>query len=552
MTARLSGAREMKTNVLYYGDNLDILKNKEYFPDECVDLVYLDPPFNSKKDYNILFKENGGVESEAQIKAFTDSWHWTPKAQETYQDIIINGSLKIGKLMDMLNATLGHNDVMAYLVMMTARLVELHRVLKPTGSLYLHCDPTASHYLKLVLDQVFGPVNFRNEIVWKRTSAHNDSGVFGNAHDILFYYSKTNDFVSNKQYQTYNEEYLDSHYRFKDKKGRLYRTSDLTAKGLSGGGYSYEWHGVNGLWRCPIERMTEWETEGRIRYTKNGTPEYIRYLDEMPGMPTQDVWDDIPPINSQAKERLGYQTQKPQALLERIIEASSKKGDIVLDPFCGCGTAVVAAQKLKRKWIGIDVTHLAINLMRVRLKDNFKIKAEVIGEPVDLSGAKELASKPDKYQFQWWALGLVGARPAGEKKKGADKGIDGIISFLDDPTDKPKRAIVQVKSGHVHAKDIRELITVAGKEAMGIFITLEEPTRDMMEEAIAAGYYHSPIWNKDYAKIQILTIDELLHSKNPDMPPLEQTSVTFTKAPKIVEKHGRQMKLGEKHETYEV
>jgi len=213
---------------------------------------------------------------------------------------------------------------------------------------------------------------------------------------------------------------------------------------------------------------------------------------------------------------------------------------------------VVAAQKLKRKWIGIDVTHLAINLMRVRLKDNFKIKAEVIGEPADLSGAKELASKPDKYQFQWWALGLVGARPVGDKKKGADKGIDGIISFLDDPTDKPKRAIVQVKSGHVHAKDIRELITVASKEAMGIFITLEEPTRDMMEEATAAGYYQSPIWNKDYAKIQILSIDELLHGKTPDMPPLEQTSVTFSKAQKIVEKPGRQMKLGEKHETYEV
>jgi site-specific DNA-methyltransferase (adenine-specific) len=542
----------MKTNVLYYGDNLDILRNKEYFPDECVDLIYLDPPFNSKKDYNILFKENGGIESEAQIKAFTDSWHWTQKAQDTYQDIIINGPLKIGKLMDALNETLGHNDVMAYLVMMTARLLELHRVLKPTGSLYLHCDPTASHYLKLVLDQIFGPVNFKNEIVWKRTSAHNDSGVFGNAHDILLYYTKSDIFVQNKQYQEYDDDYLESHYRFKDGKGRLFRTGDLTAKGLSGGGYSYEWHGVNGLWRCPIERMRELEKQGRIRYTKTGTAEYIRYLDEMPGMPTQDVWDDISPINSQAKERLGYQTQKPLELLERIISASSRKGDIVLDPFCGCGTAVVAAQKLKRKWIGIDVTHLAINLMRVRLKDSFNIKAEVIGEPEDLSGAKELASQPDKYQFQWWALGLVGARPAGEKKKGADKGIDGVISFLDDPTDKPKRAIVQVKSGHVHVKDIRELKDVSSKEAMGIFITLEEPTDEMVKEAIGAGSYHSPIWNKDYARIQILTIDELLHGKNVDMPPLAQTSVTFTKAQKIEKKQGKQMKLGEKGETYEV
>jgi site-specific DNA-methyltransferase (adenine-specific) len=204
---------------------------------------------------------------------------------------------------------------------------------------------------------------------------------------------------------------------------------------------------------------------------------------------------------------------------------------------------VVAAQKLNRKWIGIDVTHLAINLMRNRLKDSFGIKAEVIGEPADTSGAKELASQPDKYQFQWWALGLIGARPAGEKKKGADKGIDGVISFIDDPTSKPKRAIVQVKSGHIHVKDIRELKDVASKEAMGIFITLESPTKDMSVEAISAGYYHSPIWNKDYPRIQILTIEELLHGKNVEMPPLAQTNVTFTKAQKISKKHGEQLSL---------
>jgi site-specific DNA-methyltransferase (adenine-specific) len=208
MTAILLGVLEMKTNVLYYGDNLDILRNKEYFPDECVDLIYLDPPFNSKKDYNILFKENGGLESEAQIQAFTDSWHWTAKAQETYQDIIINGPIKIGKLMDALNATIGHNDVMAYLVMMTARLLELHRVLKPTGSLYLHCDPTASHYLKLVLDQIFGPVNFKNEIVWKRTSAHSDPGRYGNNADRILYYTKTDSWIWNEVYTPHNEEYL--------------------------------------------------------------------------------------------------------------------------------------------------------------------------------------------------------------------------------------------------------------------------------------------------------------------------------------------------------
>lgn len=532
----------MQTNVLYFGDNLEILRNKDYFPDECVDLIYLDPPFNSKKDYNVLFKENGGVESEAQIQAFTDSWHWTQAAADTYHDIVVNGPIKVGKLIDALHDSIGGNDVMAYLVMMTARLIELHRVLKSTGSLYLHCDPTASHYLKLVLDQIFGPANFRNEIIWKRTSAHSDSGVFGNAHDILFYYSKSNKFVHNKQYQPYDKDYTDSHYRYKDDKGRLFRTDNLTAIGLSGGGYTYEWHGVTKIWRCPIERMKELDSQGRIRYTKSGTAEYIRYLDEMPGMPAQDIWDDISPINSQAQERLGYQTQKPLALLERIIEASSNEGDIVLDPYCGCGTTVVAAQKLNRRWIGIDVTHLAINLMRNRLKDSFGIQAEVIGEPVDLAGAKALALQ-DRYQFQWWALGLIGARPFGEKKKGADQGIDGVIRFTDDTTGKPKQVVVQVKSGHVGVNAVRELKAVAADEAIGVFITLEPPTSPMKVEAVDAGYYHSPIWDKDYPKIQILTIDELLHGKTVDMPPQTQTSVTFAKAQKITKKQGEQLSL---------
>jgi site-specific DNA-methyltransferase (adenine-specific) len=532
----------MKTNVLYFGDNLDIMRNREYFPDECVDLIYLDPPFNSKKDYNILFKENGGIESEAQIQAFTDSWHWTQSAQDTYHDLVINAPLNVGRLIGALHESLGGNDVMAYLVMMTARLLELHRVLNPTGSLYLHCDPTASHYLKIVLDQVFGPANFRDEITWKRTSAHSDSRVFGNAHDTLLFYSKTNEFKHNKQYQPYTEEYIDSHYRYKDKHGRVFRTDNLTAIGLSGGGYTYEWNGVTKIWRCPIEKMKELDEQGRIHYTRSGTPEYIRYLDEMPGMPAQDVWDDIPPINSQAQERLGYDTQKPLALLERIIQASSNEGDIVLDPFCGCGTAVVAAQKLNRKWIGIDITYLAINLMRNRLMDSFDIEAEVIGEPVDLAGAKALANV-SRYQFQWWATGKIGARPLGEKKKGADKGIDGVIPFMDDAGDTPRRVIVQVKSGHVAVNAVRELKAVAANDAIGVLITLEPPTGPMQMEALEAGYYHSEIWNKDYPKIQILSIEELLHGKMVDMPPQKQTSKAFNKAPKINKKEGEQPQL---------
>jgi DNA modification methylase len=541
----------MKTNVLYYGDNLEILRNREYFPDECVDLIYLDPPFNSKKDYNILFKENGGVESEAQIKAFTDSWHWTQTAQDTYNDVVIKGPAKVGSMIGALHDALGNNDVMAYLVMMTARLIELHRVLKATGSLYLHCDPTASHYLKLVLDQIFGPVNFVNEISWKRSDAHSDAKQgakhYGRVHDVILFYSKGNKQKFNSIYLPLPERTVKSWYKnVEPETGRYYNKADITGPGgESKGNPYYEWKGITKYWRYSKEKMEALEKAGRLTYSKSGMVYEKRYLDESKGVSVQDFWNDIEMLRgiSGTGERLGFPTQKPLALLERIIQASSNEGDIVLDPFCGCGTAVVAAQKLNRKWIGIDITHLAINLMRNRLKDSFNIKAEVVGEPVDLGGAKELASQPDRYQFQWWALGLIGARPAGEKKKGADKGIDGVISFIDDPASKPKRAIVQVKSGHVHVKDIRELITVAGKEAMGIFITLEPPTRDMQVEAVSAGYYHSPIWDKDYPKIQILTIDELLHGKNVDMPPLAQTNVTFAKAQKIKTREGEQLKL---------
>jgi len=532
----------MKTNVLYYGDNLEILKNRDYFPDECVDLIYLDPPFNSKKDYNILFKENGGVESEAQIQAFTDSWHWTQSAQDTYVNVTTKGPDKVSTLIGALHQVLGNNDVMAYLVMMTARLIELHRVLKSTGSLYLHCDPTASHYLKLVLDQIFGPANYRNEISWKRFNFHADARRFGRVSDRIFFYTKSDNFVFSRLKTDFSEWYLDNKFTYSEEDGRKYSLDNLNPPG--GRGPIYEFHGVIKPWRFTQEKMMKLDAEGRI-YTTSKVPRLKRYLDELPGQAVHDVWTDIPPINSQAKERLGFDTQKPLALLERIIQASSNEGDVILDPFCGCGTAVVAAQKLNRKWIGIDVTHLAINLMRVRLKDSFNIKAEVIGEPADLGGAKELASQPNKYQFQWWALGLIGARPAGEKKKGADKGIDGVISFIDDPTSKPKRAIVQVKSGHVGIDIIKVLETVVAKEAIGILITLEPPTKPMQVEAVSAGYYHSPIWNKDYPKIQILTIEELLHGKNVEMPPLAQTNVTFTKAQKISKKHGEQLKMGE-------
>jgi len=541
----------LKTNVLYYGDNLEILR--KYIPENSIDLIYLDPPFNSKKDYNILFKENGGVESEAQIKAFTDTWHWTQTAENTYYDIVTNGPLKVGQLIGALHDAIGQNDVMAYLVMMTTRLIELHRVLKLTGALYLHCDPTASHYLKLVLDQIFGPANFRNEIVWRRSQTRSSiSRIFKRAHDVIFVYSKAPDYYFQIQYKGLSETSLKL-YSKKDDKG-LYQPVPLLVSGKRKGDTGKPWRGIDPNlqgkggchWITIPSKLDEYDRKGLIEWPikAGGLPRLKYYLEDNKGVPVTDFWDDIDLIQSSSNEALGYETQKPLALLERIIKASSNEGDVVLDPFCGCGTALIAAQKLNRRWIGIDITHLAITLMRNRLRDSFPgIQFEVIGEPVDLASAKALA-RQDRYQFQWWALGLIKARPLGEKKKGADKGIDGVIQFIDDPSGKPKRAVVQVKSGHVGVNAIRELKAVAAHDALGIFITLEPPTGPMQTEAVSTGFYHSPGWNKDYPKIQILTVEELLHGKTVDMPPQTQTSVTFARAQKVSQKEGEQLPMG--------
>lgn len=518
-------------NVLYYGDNLDIMRR--YVGSEEIDLVYLDPPFNSARNYNVLFAEQDGSRAAAQIRVFEDTWHWDMSAANAFAATVESGG-RVAEAMRAFRTFFGDSDMLAYLSMMAPRLVELHRVLKSTGSLYLHCDSNASHYLKLLMDSIFGPQHFRNEIVWKRTSAHSDSSTCGNAHDTILLYSKSDEFVWNKQYQAYDLEYVSSHYRNKDERGRLYRTDNLTATSLSGGGYEYEWNGVTKIWRCPVDTMKELHAKGRIKYTRSGTAEFIRYLDEMPGVPLQDVWTDISPINSQAQERLGYPTQKPEALLERIITASSNEGDVVLDPFCGCGTTIAAAQKLKRRWIGIDITHLAINLIRTRLLDTYGSSAKfaVVGEPTTVSDAEELANT-DPYQFQWWALGLVGARPV-EQKKGADKGIDGRLYFHEDGKKNrvTKQAIFSVKAGQVTSSQVRDLVGVITREnaEIGVLISLRSPTRDMRKEAASAGFYESP-WGK-HQKVQLLTVGQLLEGKSVDMPRTAGTNRTLKRAPK--------------------
>jgi len=555
----------MAENVLYYGDNLDILRR--HVRDETVDLIYLDPPFNSNAAYNVLFAERNGSQAAAQIKAFEDTWHWDEAAARLYQEVVEAGG-PVSQVMQAFRTFLGDNDMLAYLAMMAPRLVELRRVLKQTGSIYLHCDPTASHYLKMLMDAVFGPVNFRTEIVWKRSSAHSDTKQgrrqHGRIHDLLLFYTKNDEWTWNPMYTPYDPEYVEQFYKYREEgTGRRYRMDNFTAA-KPGGDTKYEWRvkrrtgarewesDLEDEWKAPREgyeykgvppykgrswaysraNMIEYAKAGRICHTGTGTPCYKRYLDEMPGVPLQDLWTDVKPIGAQARERSGYPTQKPEALLERIVKASSNESDLVLDPFCGCGTTITVAERLKRRWIGIDITHLAIAIVKHRLLDSFGpgCRYDVIGEPTSLPDAEALA-EGDPYQFQFWALGLVGARPA-DGKKGADKGIDGRLYFHDEGAKGPtKQVIFSVKAGHVSVAHVRDLRGVMEREKaqVGALISLEEPTSAMRAEAASAGFYES--WGKKYPRLQLRTVKELIEGKGLDMPVFADDSRTFRKAP---------------------
>ena len=529
-------------NSLYYGDNLDILRR--YVKDETVDLVYLDPPFNSNANYNVLFKERDGSEAASQIQAFEDTWTWDNEDEAVFKELVCKGG-KVSDCLEAFRKFLGPCDMLAYLVMMAPRLVQLRRVMKPTASIYLHCDPSASHYLKMLMDAVFGAEHFHNEIIWKRTSGHSDAIGYGSVHDTIFFYSKTEAPLWNDIFQPYEPDYVDTYYRYKDDDGRRWMSDNLSAAGLSGGGYDYEWKGVKGYWRCPESTMAKLDKEGKIYYTKNGIPRRKRYLDEAKGMPAQDLWNDVQALRSWHQERLGYPTQKPEELLERIIKASSNEGDVVLDPFCGCGTTIAAAQKLKRSWIGIDITHLAITLMKKRLLDTFGKAAqfEVVGEPTSLPDAASLAES-DPYQFQWWALGLIGARPL-DQKKGADKGIDGKIVFQGDEVGKFENVIISVKAGSTNVAHVRDLRGVLDREkaALGVLISMEEPTKPMRTEAATAGLWESKLWGKQYPRLQLLTVAELLAGQPVAMPPVAQVGQTFKKAAAHKAKGGETLEL---------
>jgi DNA modification methylase len=530
-------------NELYYGDNLDVLRRK--IPSESVDLCYIDPPFNSKRNYFQIYNNQGG-EDRAQAQAFVDTWEWGDEANEGIAWITDIAQLQNGKLTEQtvelirgLEKVLKRGSLLAYLVHMTLRIVEIYRVLKPTGSFYLHCDPTASHYLKLVLDAVFCGQggDYLAEISWKRSSAHNDAKQGrkqpGNIRDVILFYTKARDWLWNWQYTPYSEEYVSGFYKYVDEKtGRRYRLGDLTAA-KPGGDVSYEFMGTfpykGRYWAYSKENMQKYFNDGRLYFPKNGgTPSYKRFLDEMPGVPLQNDWSDIRPANS--NELLGYPTQKPEALLERIIKASSNEGDTVLDAYCGCGTTVAVAQRLGRRWIGIDITYQSISLILKRLADKYpadwpQIEADILldGVPRDLASAVALANRKDdktRKEFEKWAVLTYSNNQARiNEKKGADAGIDGIAYFLIDK-DTNGKAIFQVKSGGSNRATLATLNSDRQREKaeFGYLLTMDLPTKAMRDEIAAAGKYKHPLLNREDDRIQVITVAEILRGDRLNLP----------------------------------
>lgn len=449
------------TNLLYWGDNLPILRK---FPPNCIDLIYLDPPFNSKRSYNVIFKDDTGVAAPAQIKAFTDTWKWH-MAVDAYQEVISKGG-PVAQLLGAMFEALGKNDVMAYLSMMALRLSELQRVLKPDGSIFLHCDPTASHYLKLLLDAEFGKINYRNEIIWHYRKWPSGNAQFQRNHDVVFFYSKSDD----------KARYFKAH---------LMDRAESTLKRF----------GTKKI-------ISGYDIDGKREPSKTSGEDSL-------GVWGDDVWDigRIPPI----KQR--YQTQKPPKLLARIIETASEPNDILLDPFAGCGTAIVEAHRSKRQWIGIDITYWAIRTIIDYMTDEFgSIIIPVIGKPTTFDEAVKLAEM-NTTQFEQWAVDLVGAIPTGGKP------IDGEIDFVDDEKMHKKRCIVEVTSGHPNKKHFDAFLKHAGNAEMGIYVTLYHPSKGMIADAKQMGNYHSQGWDKDFPKMQIAQIRDLLDDKLPLLPP---------------------------------
>lgn len=516
----------MRDNMLYYGDNLDVLR---HMPDDSVDLIYLDPPFNSNRAYNVLFQTPAGIDSSAQIQAFDDTWHWSQQAAEQLAHLRAGGApAAVADAIAAMRAFVGTGDMLAYLVMMTPRLVELRRTLKKTGSIYLHCDPTASHYLKILMDAVFGPLNYRSEIIWKRSGAHNSAKRYGPVHDTILFYSKTDHYTWNSQFER-DEAYIQQRYTYIEPDGRRFYPITLHALGTRNGESGRSWRGIDitakgGHWKYGVTKLDDLDAEGLIYWPDKigGMPRLKVYSDKAKGSALQDVWSEIAPLNSQAQERLGYPTQKPLALLERIIKASSNDGDIVLDPFCGCGTTIDAAEHLKRRWVGIDITYLAVDLISKRLRHSYGAAIaesyRTSGIPTDLEGAHALFNE-NPFDFERWAVSIIDAQP--NEKQIGDRGIDGRVRFHVGK-EQIGQIIVSVKGGQrLNPEMVRELVGTVTRERaeMGILMTLEKTTRGMVQEVAQSSTYTSPLTGQTYPKIQLVTVGELLDGKRPKMPP---------------------------------
>lgn len=526
-------------NELYYGDNLDVLRRK--IAAESVDLCYIDPPFNSKRNYFQIYN-NQGSEDRAQAQAFVDTWNWGDEAADGLTYILDLERLnpragdtrwteQMVELIRGLEKVLGRGSLLAYLVHMTLRIVEIHRVLKPTGSFYLHCDPTASHYLKLVCDAVFCGQggDFRNEIIWKRKAGrgetNNEAVRFGVSHDIVLFYVKSRDTPLTRQHRANSAAYLETKFTHYDENGRRYRLDNLTSPSYRPN-LIYEYKGYQPPakgWAVSRETMERMDAEGRIHFPKSKDMrlQRKRFFDELEGETVDSLWDDIPPINSQAQERLGYPTQKPEALLERIIKASSNEGDTVLDAYCGCGTTVAVAQRLNRRWIGIDITYQSISLILKRLRERYEdewpaIEANIKldGVPRDLDSAIALANRRDdktRKEFEKWAVLTFSDNQARiNEKKGGDGGIDGIgLFFIDKDTN--GRCIIQVKSGKTGPRDLRDLMGTMQREKaeVGVLICMDMPTKAMRDEMTAAGKYVHPTIGRECDRLQVVTIAEM-------------------------------------------
>lgn len=515
---------DFSKNLLFYGDCLDVLQ--KWFPADSVDLIYLDPPFNSNRTYNVLFKQKSGDDANAQIVAFEDSWTWSTDDEVVYAQLRDTAPNQVVEALTAMRTLLGTSDLLSYIVMMTERLLELRRVLKPTGTIYLHCDPVASHYLKLICDALFGPLNFLNEIIWQRTASKGDARrKFGAIHDVILAYTGGGSHKFTPQFIAKDDAYI-KRFSLDDGDGRgPYRLAPLDSPNPRPNlTYVYKGHQPPAKgWRVSRAVMEQLDADGRLAFPKQEGGRIARkhYLSEQDGRKAGDVWTDIAPLQAASAERLGYPTQKPVSLLERIIAASTEPGDVILDPFCGCGTAVDAAERLGRRWYGIDISYLAVDLIEERMTrthgDTLGGRFEIVGVPRDVEGALALF-KRSPFDFERWAVSLIGGRP--NEKQVNDSGVDGVVRFPLGPGQVGK-IIVSVKGGGTvnptFVRDLGHTVTAQGA-CMGVMIQNAKITEGQKRDAVAAGTYVHPTTGQRFDVVQIVTIADLLAGKLPQMP----------------------------------